>query len=87
MQSFSEYYALLGLQPGASVTEIKQAYRQLAKQWHPDSFPNDPAQRQQAEEKIWGQRPIYTVAFSPDGQYILSAGEHQQIALWQRRKT
>lgn len=52
MQSLSEYYALLGLQPGASATEIKQAYRQLAKQWHPDNFPNDPAQRQQAEETI-----------------------------------
>lgn len=52
MQSLSEYYALLGLQTGAATTEVKQAYRRLAKQWHPDNFPNDPVQRQQAEDKI-----------------------------------
>lgn len=52
MQTLREYYTILGLKPGASAQEIKQAYRQLAKQWHPDNFPRDPIQRQQAEEKI-----------------------------------
>ena len=31
-------YNILGLKPGASVEEVKQAYRQMAKTWHPDSF-------------------------------------------------
>lgn len=43
-------YEVLGLLPGASQEEIKQAYRQLVKIWHPDGF-TDPAKKQLAEEK------------------------------------
>lgn len=32
----STYYQVLGLQPGVSSLEIKQAYRRLAKSYHPD---------------------------------------------------
>jgi WD40 repeat protein len=42
---------ILDLKPGVSQEEIKQAYRNLAKQWHPDRF-LEPAQKQGAEEKI-----------------------------------
>ncbi len=31
------YYALLGLHPSASVIEIRRAYLQLSKQYHPDT--------------------------------------------------
>ncbi|MEH1911983.1 J domain-containing protein [Nostoc sp.] len=31
-------YNILGLKPGASVDQVKQAYRQMAKTWHPDCF-------------------------------------------------
>jgi len=34
--ALQEYYQLLGVQPGMSVTEIKTAYRILARQFHPD---------------------------------------------------
>lgn len=40
------YYKILGLQAGASVAEIKRAYRVLAKRYHPD-VNNSPEAREQ----------------------------------------
>ena len=37
-----DYYSLLQLRPGASLSEVKQAYRKLAKRYHPDRNPGDP---------------------------------------------
>jgi Ca-activated chloride channel family protein len=36
------FYAILGVAPGATVEEIKLAFRRLARQHHPDMRPNDP---------------------------------------------
>lgn len=33
----SSYYTLLGLHPSASAMEIRRAYRELSKQYHPDT--------------------------------------------------
>ncbi len=41
-------YSELGISPGASDEEIKSAYRNLAKQYHPDANPQD----EQAAEKM-----------------------------------
>jgi len=35
-------YATLGLSPGASACDIKDAYRKFAKETHPDKNPDDP---------------------------------------------
>jgi len=45
-------YRLLDLDPGASDEEVKRAFRDLTKVWHPDRFGNDPQLRQKAEEKL-----------------------------------
>ena len=38
---FDDPYRVLGLEPGASEEDVKRAYRQLAKKYHPDMNPGD----------------------------------------------
>jgi curved DNA-binding protein CbpA len=45
----ADYYSVLGVPRTASTAEIRQAYARLAREKHPDRFP-DPAQRAQAHE-------------------------------------
>ena len=49
-----DYYEVLGLQKGASEDEIKKAFRQLAKKYHPDLNPGD----KEAEAKFKEERGI-----------------------------
>jgi curved DNA-binding protein CbpA len=44
----SDYYALLGIPPTAGAPEVRQAYLRLAKERHPDRYP-DPVEKKKAE--------------------------------------
>lgn len=46
------HYQILEIEPGASQDDIKQAYKDLAKVWHPDRFADTPRLQQKAEEKL-----------------------------------
>ena len=48
----SEALKILGLTPTATTSQIKEAYRDLAKVWHPDRFGSDPRLRAKAEETL-----------------------------------
>jgi DnaJ domain len=52
---------VLALRPGATPAEIKEAYRDLVKVWHPDRFGSDPGLRQKAEDKLKRINQAYTV--------------------------
>ncbi|WOD41262.1 J domain-containing protein [Nodosilinea sp. E11] len=57
MENFRNYYDILGVARAATASDIKQAYRKLARQYHPDLNPGDQA----AEEQFKLVSEAYTV--------------------------
>jgi hypothetical protein len=51
-QSLEEDYRELELEPGASLQEVKNSYRQLALFWHPDQFHTQPGRLAKAHQKM-----------------------------------
>ncbi len=58
----ADHYAVLGVGKNADEGEIKKAYRKLARQYHPDQNPDDPA----AEAKFKEVANAYEVLGDPD---------------------
>ena len=51
MDKYINNYNTLGIQPGASWKELRAAYKNLVKTWHPDRFQQDAHQKKIAEER------------------------------------
>src|SRR5262249_6252367 len=62
MATKADYYELLGGNRNASADELKKAYRQAAKDYHPDRNPGDKA----AEEKFKELSEAYQVLSDPE---------------------
>ena len=50
--SLERYYDTLGLRPGASPEEVRRAYLDLTKVWHPDRFAQEPRLKERAEAQL-----------------------------------
>ena len=49
-KQLSQYYANLELEPGASLDEVRRAYRELMNRYHPDKHIGDPERHKAATE-------------------------------------
>lgn len=61
-----DYYDVLGVKRGVSDNEIKQAYRKLARKFHPDLNPGDKV----AEEKFKELQEAYDVLSDPENRKL-----------------
>src|SRR5262245_12474224 len=71
-----DYYSVLGLRRNASDKEIKQAYRRLARQYHPDANPRETAAEQQVKEIS----EAYSVLSNPESRKKYDRFGHQAFA-------
>lgn len=70
MNHINQCYQILGLQPGASLEQVKQTYRDLAMVWHPDRFPNNSRLQEKAQEELKKINEAYEALIS--AQFISS---------------
>jgi len=64
-------YDILGLSPSASATEIKAAYRKLARERHPDRDPGNPW----AEDEFKELSQAYAILSDPKTRTKFDSGE------------
>lgn len=78
-------YRALELEPGASLEQVKQAWRELVKVWHPDRFPNDAKMQHKAQERLKAINGAYEIlteflasGTSPGGRDTTSSDAHDR---------
>lgn len=67
----ADHWQVLGLEPGADADQLKRAFRQQARRWHPDLNDNDPG----AEERFKRVNEAYAVLSDPSRRRAWEAGE------------
>lgn len=72
-----DYYEVLGISKNASADEIKKAYREKAKQHHPDM---NPTNKKEAEEKFKEVSEAYEVLMDPQKKQLYDQYGHDGVS-------
>lgn len=88
MKVLNRFYQILDLEPGVSPAEIRQAYWDLAKVWHPDRFPHDHRLQLKTQEKLKEINEAYEMLssyqFNGDAQSYQASAEPKR-SQWHRK--
>jgi hypothetical protein len=77
MNNIRRCYEILGIEPGVSQDEIKQAYKDLAFVWHPDRYSHNPRLQQKAQDKLKEINYAYEFLNSYNSSTTLQANKSQ----------
>src|SRR5512147_861119 len=88
---FKDYYSTLGVAKSASAKEIKQAYRKLARKFHPDLNPGDKGAEAKFKEishaaDVLGDKEKRKL-YDRFGEAAFSAGFGPERAAWSERES
>jgi molecular chaperone DnaJ len=72
-----DYYEVLGLNKNATTDQIKRAYREKAKQYHPDMNPDN---KKEAEEKFKEVSEAYEVLLDPQKRQLYDQHGHEGVS-------
>jgi curved DNA-binding protein CbpA len=78
--SLEKCYELPGLKPGATREELKAAYRDLARVWHPDRFTHDPGLQTRAQERLKQINEAYNSLISGRAKRARSSQTYKPMA-------
>ena len=72
-----DYYKVLGVPHGCTLNQIKDAYRKLAREWHPDRY-QDKAEKKHAEEMMKSINTAYDILTDPGKRQWYDAGRDME---------
>lgn len=75
MADKKDYYETLGIKKGADETEIKKAYRKMAKKYHPDMNPGN----KDAEQKFKEVNEAYSILSDPEKKSMYDQYGHAGV--------